>query len=183
MLIRAHAIADGAMTADDLLRGDHFTYFAYGSCMNLASLSASLGRDAAPYFAGTAQLDGHRLAFNYASLNEPVCCANIEPAAGAIVEGALYRLPMSVLDALERREGVPLGRYVRCAVEVRVRGGLRVHALTYRGAVTLDRDAAPSARYRDLLVRGLADAGVSAAYRDRTLAYMAGLRDRPPELQ
>ncbi|MBN3773235.1 gamma-glutamylcyclotransferase family protein [Burkholderia sp. Se-20378] len=171
------------MTADDLLRGEHFTYFAYGSCMNLASLSASLRCDAAPYFEGAARLDGHRLAFNYASLNEPVCCANIEPAAGAIVEGALYRLPMRMLDALERREGVHLGRYVRCAVEVRGTGGLRVHALTYRGAVTLECEAAPSARYRDLLVRGLADAGVSAAYRDRTVAYMAGLRDRPPEMQ
>ncbi|MCA8000924.1 gamma-glutamylcyclotransferase family protein [Burkholderia metallica] len=171
------------MTADDLLRGEHFTYFAYGSCMNVASLSASLGCDAAPYFAGAAQLDGHRLAFNYASLNEPVCCANIEPAADASVEGALYRLPMHMLDALERREGVHLGRYVRYAVEVREPGGSRMPALTYRGAVTLDCDAAPSARYRDLLIRGLADAGVSAAYRDRTVAYMAGLRERPPEMQ
>ncbi|WP_175890641.1 gamma-glutamylcyclotransferase family protein [Burkholderia cepacia] len=168
------------MTPDDLLRDESFTYFAYGSCMNLASLSTSLGCDAATYFAGAAQLDGHRLAFNYASLNEPVCCANIEPATGAIVEGALYRLPMRMLDALERREGVHLGRYVRYAVEVLAPGGRRVHALTYRGAVTLDCDAAPSARYRDLLVRGLADAGVSAAYRERTVAYMAGLRDRPP---
>ncbi|VWB26351.1 Putative gamma-glutamylcyclotransferase YkqA [Burkholderia lata] len=171
------------MTADDLLHGEHFTYFAYGSCMNRASLSASLGCDATPYFEGAARLDGHRLAFNYASLNEPVCCANIEPAAGSIVEGALYRLPVRMLDALERREGVHLGRYVRCAVEVRESGGLRVRALTYRGAVTLDCEAAPSARYRDLLVRGLTDAGVSAAYRDRTVAYMAGLRDRPPEMQ
>ncbi|CAB3752968.1 hypothetical protein GQ57_20435 [Burkholderia sp. MSh2] len=171
------------MTTDDLLRGERFTYFAYGSCMNLASLSASLGCDATPFVAGAARLDGHRLAFNYASLNEPVCCANIEPAAGGLVEGALYRLPIGLLDALERREGVHLGRYVRVAVEVRMPGGQRERALTYRGAVTLDRDAAPSARYRDLLVRGLVDAGVSAAYRDRTVAYMAGLRDRPPEMQ
>ncbi|RXV73376.1 gamma-glutamylcyclotransferase [Burkholderia stabilis] len=171
------------MTTDDLLRGEHFTYFAYGSCMNLASLSASLGCEAAAYFAGAARLDGHRLAFNYASLNEPVCCANIEPAAGAVVEGALYRLPMRMLDALERREGVHLGRYVRCAVDVSAPDGRRVRALTYRGAVTLDCDAAPSARYRELLVRGLADAGVSTSYRDRTVAYISGLRDRPPEMQ
>ncbi|ALX14571.1 hypothetical protein P350_23835 [Burkholderia cepacia JBK9] len=171
------------MTTEDLLSGEHFAYFAYGSCMNLASLSTSLGCDAAAYFAGAARLDDHRLAFNYASLNEPVCCANIEPAAGAIVEGALYRLPMGMLAALERREGVHLGRYVRCAVEVSEQGGQRVHALTYRGAVTLDCDAAPSARYRDLLVRGLADAGVSTSYRDSTVAYIAGLRDRPPAMQ
>ncbi|ACR32302.1 gamma-glutamylcyclotransferase family protein [Burkholderia glumae] len=171
------------MRADDWLQGEYFTYFAYGSCMNLASLSASLGCDAAPYFVGAAQLDGHRLAFNYASLNEPVCCANIEPAPGASVEGALYRLPMPVLDALERREGVHLGRYLRCTVEVLARDGVRMRALTFRGAVTLDRDAAPSARYRDLLVAGMADAGVSAAYRDRTVAYLAGLPERPSERQ
>ncbi|MGS0896986.1 gamma-glutamylcyclotransferase family protein [Burkholderia stagnalis] len=171
------------MTTDDLLSGEHFTYFAYGSCMNFASLSASIECDAQAYFAGSARLDGHRLAFNYASLREPVCCANIEPEAGASVEGALYRLPMRLLDTLERREGVPLGRYVRYAVEVAEPGGRRVHALTYRGAITLDQDAAPSARYRDLLVRGLADAGVSTSYRDHTVAYMAGLRERPPEMQ
>ena len=91
------------MTPDDLLRDEPFAYFAYGSCMNLASLSTSLGCDAATYFAGAARLDGHRLAFNYASLNEPVCCANIEPAAGAIVAGALYRLPMRMLDATRSR--------------------------------------------------------------------------------
>lgn len=171
------------MTTNDLQGGEYFTYFAYGSCMNVASLSASLECDAAPYFTGAARLDGHRLAFNYASLNEPVCCANIERAAGGIVEGALYRLPTRMLAALERREGVHLGRYVRCIVEVVTQDGQRVHALTYRGAVTLDCDAAPSARYRDLLVRGLADAGVSASYRDSTVAYIAGLRDRPREMQ
>lgn len=171
------------MSADDLLRGEHFLYFAYGSCMNFASLSVSLGCEAALYFAGPARLDAHRLAFNYASLNEPVCCANIEPVAAATVEGALYRLPIGMLEALERREGVHLGRYGRCAVDIRVRDERPVRVLTYRGLVTLDGDCAPSPRYRDVFVRGLEDAGVSTSYRDRTIAYLAGLRDRSSVMQ
>ncbi|WCM22543.1 gamma-glutamylcyclotransferase [Paraburkholderia bryophila] len=169
------------MLLDDLLRQDRFAYFAYGSCMNQASLSISLDCAVAPYFVGAALLEGYRLAFNYPSVREPVCCANIEPAAHAVVEGALYELPLGLLDALDVREGVKAGRYARYLVNVRTAQGSTVPALTYRGAVTLPDEAAPSARYRELLVRGFEDAGVSRLYRTHTVAQLDSLRERVPE--
>ncbi|WP_240766701.1 gamma-glutamylcyclotransferase family protein [Paraburkholderia flava] len=181
----ASILSDAAcrsMNLGDAVRNDRFGYFAYGSCMNQASLATSLGCDVAPYFAGAATLDGYRLAFNYASVREPVCCANIEPAVQACVEGALYELPLGLLEALDVREGVSAGRYARCLVDVQIGHGARVvtriAALTYRGVVTLSYEAAPSARYRELLERGLVDAGVSESYRIGTLAQMHMLRER-----
>lgn len=166
------------MTLEDLESQERFAYFAYGSCMNHASLAASLGCPVMPYFVGLARLSGYRLVFNYASVKEPVCCANIEPAAGSSVEGALYELPIGLLAALDIREGVTSGRYARCVVDVQPPQGATVAALTFRGVVTLPYEAAPSARYRELLVRGLADAGVSESYRSETVARMHALRER-----
>jgi cation transport regulator ChaC len=166
------------MTLDDLQERESFAYFAYGSCMNHASLAMSLGCSVTPYLVGAARLPGYRLAFNYASIKEPVCCANIEPAFDAAVEGALYELPVELLAALELREGVTSGRYARCLVNVQLQQGLMMPALTYSGIVTLSYEAAPSARYRELLLRGLADAGVSESYRSDLVVRMQSLCER-----
>jgi len=142
-----------------------FAYFAYGSCMNLSSLSISLGCQVAGYFVGAAVLEGYRLVFNYPSMTEPFGCANIEVESGAAVEGALYQLPMSYLELLDRREGVSLGRYRRCPVEVRSSLSTRTNALCYRSLITLPRERAPSTQYQAMMIQGLLDAGVSERYR------------------
>lgn len=143
------------------VRLEDFTfYFAYGSCMNHASLSASIGCTVTSYFAGPAVLDDYRLAFNYGSVREPCCCANIEPAIGRAVHGALFRLPASLLGALDVREGVSAGRYVRQLVHVRNATSDVLPAITYKATVTLRDEGAPSSRYRALFMQGLLDSDI-----------------------
>ncbi|TKD25132.1 gamma-glutamylcyclotransferase [Rhodobacter capsulatus] len=66
-------------------------YFAYGSCLHHASLSASLGLEVGPRFLGPARLSGYRLRFSDASVTEAVCFATIPPEPGAQTEGGLFR--------------------------------------------------------------------------------------------
>jgi hypothetical protein len=160
----------------DALRDDagRLLYFAYGSCMNHASLAASLGVDVALCFVGPALLRGRRLAFNYAAVSEPVCYANIPIAPDASLEGGVFALPDVCQPALDKREGVGQGRYARHAL--RLADGRRV--LSYLGLVTLGYEAAPSRRYRDTLAQGLLDCAVSARYHDWLLEHMDRLPDR-----
>ena len=169
---------------DDVTRRQRVLYFAYGSCMNQASLSTSLECDVSRYFVGPAQLDGYRLTFNYPSMTAPTCCANIEPGTRLRVEGAMYEVPQELLERLDHREGVGSGRYARCTVEVLSTRAVAI-ALCYRGIVTLPYEAAPSDRYREILTQGLVDACVSEPYRLRTIAHMASLptRDLPGEVR
>ncbi|MCC3720477.1 gamma-glutamylcyclotransferase [Rouxiella badensis] len=161
------------------LKDEYFQLFAYGSCMNHESLSKTLLTDAKAYFIGPALLAHHRLIFNYSSLNEPVCCANIRPDYGHRVEGALYRLPTRFLDIIDAREGVPLGRYKRQRVGVTtLTEGQDTTAFTYFGLVTLNDEAAPSIRYRDLLLQGLYDARVSSRYKLSLRQHLDSLPER-----
>ncbi|MEE3214016.1 MAG: gamma-glutamylcyclotransferase family protein, partial [Pseudomonadota bacterium] len=64
-------------------------YFAYGSNMNLARVEARIGdtRRVLP-----ATLEGYALRFNKASKVPGIAHANVVPAAGERVEGALFEL-------------------------------------------------------------------------------------------
>lgn len=64
-------------------------YFAYGSNMNPARLEARIG---APRRALSGRLDGWRLCFDKRSSVAGVSHANVQPEAGAVVEGVLYEL-------------------------------------------------------------------------------------------
>lgn len=64
-------------------------YFAYGSNMNPARLEARIG---APRRALSGRLDGWRLCFDKRSSVAGISHANVQPEAGAIVEGVLYEL-------------------------------------------------------------------------------------------
>lgn len=159
-------------------------YFAYGSCLNHASLSASLDLDVAPRFLGPAGLKGYRLSFSYASVTEAVCFATILPEAGARTEGGLFRLPTAVLPALDRREGVGSGRYARMPVTVETATGPQA-ALTYHGLVTLPFEARPSDRYRALFELGLRDCRLPEPWCRTILGHLDSLphRDDLPTMQ
>jgi len=160
------------------LSDDRVAYFAYGSCMNHASLAASLDYDVTSFFVGPAQLIDFALRFNYPSINAPTCCcANIEAEPGAVVEGALYDLPRELMDSVDRREGVSANRYSRTVVPVQFERAVKM-AFCYRGSVTLPYEAAPSERYRELLTRGLLDSRVSEEYRLSVISKMASLPAR-----
>lgn len=152
-------------------------YFAYGSCMDQTSLTHSLGVDVAGFFEGPAYLRGFQLTFNYASVTEAVCFANIVACPGQVVEGALFHLPISVLPALDKREGVSSSRYGRLNVGVEQSGRV-VEALSYHGLVTLPFEASPSPRYRGMLEQGMTDARVSGKYRASLVAHMDTLPNR-----
>lgn len=152
--------------------------FTYGSCMNQQSFTATLGCDSRRYFLSVATLHQHCLRFNYPSLNEPVCCANITPAIGHAVQGALYRMPAALLALVDRREGVHLHRYKRQWVSVLLPDGQQVMAMTYFARVIHGQEAAPSARYRQLLLDGAHDAGVTLDYKINLLQHMARLPAR-----
>lgn len=156
---------------------EYIRYFAYGSCMDQVSLSQSLGVDVAEYFSGAASLPNFRLTFNYASVTENVCFANIVACPGTVVEGALFRLPTSLLLALDKREGVSSSRYGRCTVEIKYNDQL-INALSYHGLVTLPFEAAPSLRYRRMLEQGLLDAKVSQEYFKEVFAHLDMLPER-----
>ncbi|SFR32520.1 gamma-glutamylcyclotransferase family protein [Litoreibacter janthinus] len=156
---------------------DRIYYFAYGSCMDQASLTRSLEIDVLDYFVGPARLSGFQLVFNYASVPENVCFANIEARPDQIAEGALFHLPVEALPALDKREGVSSSRYGRFMVKVELDGGV-FEALSYHGLVTLPFEASPSPRYRGMLEQGLSDARVSQAYRSQTLAHIDSLPNR-----
>jgi hypothetical protein len=144
--------------------------------MNHASLSVSLGCQIERHFAGPVVLQGYRLAFNYPSVTPPFYCANLEIELGTTVEGALYQLPTRFLEALDRREGVALGRYGRCIVKVCSVSTGEIDALCYRSLVTRAHEGAPSEQYQAILIRGLDDARVSPNYRLSTLARLAQLK-------
>jgi gamma-glutamylcyclotransferase (GGCT)/AIG2-like uncharacterized protein YtfP len=152
--------------------------FAYGSCMNQKSLDNTLGCASHPYFVGSATLENHRLTFNYPSLNEPVCCANIIPMMGKSVQGAIYHLPAELLKKVDQREGVHLQRYKRQRVRVTLKNGQEIIADTYFAQVTQPTEALPSPRYRQLLLEGAHDAGVTPDYKLNVIRHLAQLHPR-----
>jgi len=77
-------------------------YFAYGSNMDEGEI-----RDHCPScrYLGPACLKAHRLAFTRRSIRSGTGVADVLPAAGHEVWGALYELDEEDLDALDRKEG------------------------------------------------------------------------------
>jgi gamma-glutamylcyclotransferase (GGCT)/AIG2-like uncharacterized protein YtfP len=93
-------------------------YFAYGSNLNRGDMRVRCP-DARPGV--PARLEGWRLAFRGV--------ADIEPAEGRTVHGALWSLSPEDIRALDRYEGAP-SNYRRQIVEVETDEG-RVTAMTY----------------------------------------------------
>jgi gamma-glutamylcyclotransferase (GGCT)/AIG2-like uncharacterized protein YtfP len=96
-------------------------HFAYGSNMDRALMRAHCP-SAKPF--GPATLDNHRFVI-------AVCgYASVQPRAGSVVFGILWRLTPRDVAALDRHESVATGLYDREMLSVRAREG-RTTALTY----------------------------------------------------
>lgn len=106
--------------------------------------------------------------------------ASIEPAEGATCEGALYTLTRDGYEALWQSEGgsMPRPGYEEIVVTASLRGGETVDALTLRAApwMRMRRDAPPSQRYKQLILDGARELGLSEAY----VAQLAELRAASP---
>jgi gamma-glutamylcyclotransferase len=136
-------------------------YFAYGS--NLASAEMEL---ACPghRFLGAARLDGFRLEFRRRSVRWGGGAADLMPAEGESVWGALYELPDAALGALDRKEGAGFA-YRRVDVEVELDGEPR-RAIAYEVESKEPREVAPTAEYLRLLRAGAAERGLPRGYVD-----------------
>ena len=122
-------------------------YFAYGSNLNRADM---LGRCPGAIAFAPAELVDWRLTFRGV--------ADIEPAPGRSVLGALWRLKPADLHALDRYEGAP-NLYERRPLAVQA-GDEQLETIAY---VITDEDyvGLPSPWYFDRIAQGYADWGLS----------------------
>lgn len=153
-------------------------YFAYGSCMSVASLSATIGADTLPFLLGAGRLPGWRLAFNYPSTNGKDFFCNIVPDASDATFGALYRLPAACREAVRTREAWHKQRYREEVVRVEALGRRPgwLEALTYVANVAAAAEGDPGERYARLVLEGARQCGTPPDYIARLEARIAGLR-------
>ncbi len=145
-------------------------YFAYGS--NLASrIIEAWAPDAE--FVGPARLDGFRLAFLRRSVRWKAGAADVVPAPGHAVWGALYLVSKEELDALDSKEYVARSGYRRCDVEVEWEGKL-VGAATYEVVDKADDELTPKLEYLTLMWEGARERGLPEEW----LAELASLPER-----
>ncbi len=141
--------------------GDALWYFAYGSNLHDAIFRERRGMRAHAVRRGW--LDGFRLCFNLPVGPGERGVANIEPASGTSICGALYLLTPADCTRLDRTEGVHFGTYYRFDVDVRLDDGSTCAAFTYRsGSASVGRK--PSPRYLGLLVEGARQRGLPDEY-------------------
>jgi gamma-glutamylcyclotransferase len=143
--------------------------FAYGS--NLASAEMMAWCPDAR-FAGVARLPDRRLELRRRSLRWGGGAADIVPAPGEEVWGALYELPAGTLDRLDAKEGEGWA-YRRVGVEVEA-GRRRVAAEAYEVADREPVEVPPTPEYAALLVRGARERGLPEEWVARLAALTGG---------
>jgi gamma-glutamylcyclotransferase (GGCT)/AIG2-like uncharacterized protein YtfP len=148
-------------------------YFAYGS--NLATRIMEEWCPGARYL-GPARLDGFRLAFLRRSTRWKAGAADVVPAEGHVVWGALYRVGETELDALDAKEFVADSGYRRREVVV-VHDGSEVAAATYEVVDKAEDELTPKAEYLALMLEGARERGLPEAWLDelRSLPARFGL--------
>jgi len=132
--------------------------FAYGSNMDLDDLRRwSIERGYGPLEplrTARADLPGWRLVWNYDSPTRRGGAANVEPAAGVVLAGAVLWVDPALLAAIDHKEGHP-ERYRRQTAPVRC-AGQTITAWVY--VVTapwrVERHVAPRRSYVATVLRG-----------------------------
>lgn len=131
-------------------------YFAYGS--NLASSIMAQWCPRAR-FLGPARLEGFRLAFLRRSARWKAGAADVIPAVGEEVWGALYEVSAADLDALDRKEFVADSGYRRREVVVEL-AGRAVPAATYEVVDKARDELTPKAEYLAVMLEGAGERGL-----------------------
>lgn len=148
-----------------------FTYFGYGSNINLVSLRA---KGVEPVSSRKGILRGWRLVFNVQHwFRHEGGVGNIRPSDDPhdLVEGMVHECPDEHLAPLDAVEAYGIG-YDRILVPVETDEGI-VQAFAYVGLPGfLDDRCLPSRRYLNIILRGAEAAGLSPA-------YIEGLRHHP----
>jgi cation transport regulator ChaC len=140
-------------------------YFAYGSNMQTATFRGRRGIEF--HRALAVRAPGWRLVLDKPPLL-PIgeSFANIVRDAGAEVLGVAYEVSTEALHTIDLTEGVPIGNYQRCAIEV---VPLTADNGAPSSAFTLVSDRSdpalqPSTRYLGLLIEGAIEHGLPATY-------------------
>lgn len=124
-------------------------YFAYGSNMAAQVMESLCPRHR---FLGVAHLDGFRLAFTRRSIRTGTGVADVIPARGDIVWGALYDIEDDELAAIDRKEGYGWA-YTRVMRPVLLEaGGQGQAAVIYTVQVKEPAQVLPSRQYLDQLI-------------------------------
>lgn len=147
-------------------------YFAYGSNLCLRRMR---GRVPSAKRIGTALLPGHALRWHKRGADgSGKCTIAIAPKDPVGVHGILYRLPANEKSQLDLTEGLGRG-YDEASVTVETPAGLR-EATTYMAAHShIDDSLMPYSWYRDLVIEGASEAGISDDY----VLRLATVRTQP----
>jgi gamma-glutamylcyclotransferase (GGCT)/AIG2-like uncharacterized protein YtfP len=150
-------------------------YFAYGSNLDLDGKLRRWAPSARLVDVGRAH--GRRLAFTRRSTRWGARAADVLPADGHAVWGALFSIDEHDVPGLDACEGAPRN-YRRLHLQVETESG-HVPALTYE---VVDRhlpEAPPSSDYLATIVRGARSVGLHADWIDSITSHAEALRARP----
>jgi cation transport regulator ChaC len=151
--------------------------FAYGS--NLAE--DHMGTWCPRYeFLGPARLDGFRLEFRRRSIRWRGGAADVVEAEGEAVWGALYELPDGELDQLDRKEAAG-DAYRHREVEVE-HDGERRPAVVYEVIDKEPSEPTPAPAYAEAMLRGAAERGLPAQWRNHLEHRLRELSNRPKDV-
>ena len=163
----------GACAASTATPARAFLYFGYGSSMDAERLRQTAPR---AWLIGPARLSDHALAFSIESKNTwHGGVADIVPAPGDEVWGALWLIPAEESHALDEHEGLfrEPPAYRRMTVEVTTTSGDRVRCRSYQVASPDPRTPPPSKAFKDTLLRGARTVGLPQSY----VARLAAIED------
>jgi len=136
-------------------------YFAFGSNLELAQMDR---RCPTARLVDRAVVRGYRLGFPRYCPTWYGGVASIEPADGHRVEGAVYDVSDAELGVLDEYEDVEGGDYRRETRQVLAETHGPLDVWTYIANPDPEGPTPPSRVYRDALVRGANDHGLSADY-------------------
>lgn len=135
-------------------------YFAYGSNMHHEQM-----RERCPdaHFLGCARLDGYVFVYDGNGPTREGAVANITPSTGSYVEGGLWEIRSTDLLELDRYEDFPRAYKRLGDFSVTNKAGRK-----YDGVIIYFRTGQavgnPSAGYREVVLQGAGDCGLSEEY-------------------
>jgi gamma-glutamylcyclotransferase (GGCT)/AIG2-like uncharacterized protein YtfP len=136
-------------------------YFAFGCNLDLGQFYQ---RCPTARTVDRAMIEGYQLVFPLRCPHWQGGVASLAPAPRHWVEGALYEVSESELLALDTYEDVAGGDYRRETIEAATENHGRMVVWTYLANPDPKGPSAPSAAYRDAVVRGALEHGLSADY-------------------
>ncbi len=144
-------------------------YFAFGANMNpqvMVNRGKKITSQIPAIAIGKAVLENYSLNMNLTCSSQPdIHYASITQKEGAFVEGVLWEVTDSMIEALDFYEGVHTNQYTREIVDVIAKTGQIIHAYTYIGnpdkCLQTGEKGKITTIYRDKMISGALHFGLS----------------------